>query len=304
MSRRVLLPLLALLAVLVPGALVASGCGAEEAAGVDVAKAATATSAKGTAEVDMEVRLSGMGLPGTMELEAEGVTALSEPRMDLEFDLGSLLSAFGVPAGDAEIRVKIDGAQLYVRPPAIAGFQLPDGAKWASLDLRKALEGFGMDADALGKLFNVDPAAQLKALDLAKDMKQVGREKIDDVDTTHFRGQMTARETIAALPPEQRKEAEKAIKELEGFDDTFDQPLPYDFWIDDDNVVRRMVVSGEFPGEKGVPAGKMRVQVDLSDFGAKLDTSPPPAGETFDATGPLLDFFKNGLSGLLGPQFD
>lgn len=297
---RKLLPLLALLAVLVPGALVAAGCGAEEAAGVDVAQAAQATREKGTARMEMQVRMTGFGLPAAMEVSGEGVTDLDEPRMDLTLDLSKVAGALGAPMGDADVRLKVDGADVYVRVPEIPGLELPGGASWAALDLAQVAKAMGFDTKGLGALFQVDPSAQLRAMRAAEGLDEVGEETIGGVRTTHFRGTFTTLDALRALPAAERKEAEAALRGLEGMEETLDDPIPTELWIDEQGVMRRMVSEGEVPSQAGVPGGSMRMSYELSGFGAKLDSSAPPKGDTFDATEALGSILEGGVPGVTG----
>lgn len=262
--------LLALLAGAVP---VVSGCGAEEAAGVDVAEAAQATAAKGTARMTMTMRMTGLGLPQPMDVKAEGVTALGEPRMNITFDFGNLLAAAGAQ-GVGKMAMRVDGADLYVQPPEIQALNLP---KWISLDLRQVVRAIGIDPDAAGALFTIDPASQLRALKSAGGLEEVGSEEIAGAETTHLKGTMSTKDTIAALPPAKRKAAEEALAQLEklGGGEVADQRVPVELWVDGDAIVRRMRMTMNMPAQNGAPPGEMQMSYELSDFGAELDVSKP-----------------------------
>lgn len=302
---------LAAAAILVPGAALASGCGSddvEKAAGVDVAQAAQKTAAKGTARMAMRMEMTGMGLPSALKLDAGGVMALGEPRGRLSMDLGPVLQSFGVPAlADAQLEMLIDGARLHVKVPELPGLpSLPGGKSWVGLDLEQLATAMGLDTDGLGALFAIDPASQLRAFKATKSLKKVGTEKIAGDSTTHFRGSYRLSDVIAALPAAQRKAAQDAIDELEklgsskGADLGLDTPQPADLWIDDEGVTRRMRTTTKIPGQKGVAGGTMRMSYDLSDFGAKLDTTPPAAKDTYEATDALQGLLKSGLGGGAG----
>lgn len=285
--------------------LVATGCGAEEAAGVDVAQAATKTAAKKTAKVTMTFRGSGMGLPVPLNVTATGVTALDAAKGTLSMDFGPLLQLAGAPAGGAsKLEVKFgDGSAVYLKPPAIPGLDIPGGKTWVSADPKELGEAFGFDTKALGALLNVDPSSQLKAFDAAKGLEEVGKEDIDGTETTHYKGTLKLSDYIAALPADQRKSAQDALKQLEalgGGQAGFDDPTPVELWVDDEGVLRRMVSSGKVPGQAGVPGGTFKVDYRLSDFGTPLDLTPPPADDTYDVTDLIKKFGKQlGQSGAL-----
>jgi hypothetical protein len=152
-------------------------------------------------------------------------------------------------------------------------------------------------------LFAIDPASQLRALKATKSLKKVGTEKVAGATTTHFSGTYRVSDMIAALPAAQRKTVQDAIDKLEklggqgGTKLGLDAPQPADLWIDADGVTRRMRTTNTIPGQQGLPGGRMRMSYDLSDFGAKLDTTPPSAKDTYDATETLQGLLKSGLGG-------
>lgn len=298
-SRLLVLGVTAVLAT--GGGVAISSCGSDEDAGkVDVAKAAQATSSKGTARMTMRMRMSGLGLPAPITINARGVTALGEPRSRFSMDLGPLLALVGGSApGGEELDVVLDGADIYVKPPRLEGLTIPGGKRWLALDLEELAEAAGLPTKGLGATFNIDPAAQLRALKAAKGLEEVGKEKVDGADTTHLRGTYTVSDVIAGLPEREREDARKALRSLErlgGQKTGVNQPLRADIWIDEDGVTRRMRASSKLPAQAGTPAGSFDISYVLRDFGAKLDTSGPPASQRHDAT----DALANGLKTFSG----
>ncbi len=305
-------------AALAPAAVVAAGCGAadtaEKVAGVDTAQAAQTTAAKGTAKLSMTMKVSGAGLPKPATVTAQGATALTEPKLDLTMDFGEILGVAGMPSvAGGDIRFKIDAGDLYVKPPVIPGFTIPGGKAWVHVDLGTIAKGLGLDPAGLAAASNADPAAQLRTLTAAAGMKKVGTETIDGAETTHFKGTITPQASLKALPADQRQAAEKSLERLEklpGGKDSLKQAMPVELWIGGDNVVRRMRMEQRVPAEQaGREAGAMTMDYRLSDFGAKVDTSPPPAGDTWEATDTLSKLLgqvatmgggAGGSGGLLG----
>src|SRR4051794_7608490 len=173
------------LAVLAAAALAApllSGCGAEKVAGVDVVRAAEATAAKGTARIGIKVAINGFGLGSGLTITGTGVTALDRPALDVTFDLSDLLGLAGIISG-TDLKLRLDGATLYVDTPDIPTVDIPDG--WMAVDLRRLVASFGVDPEAAAALFTIDPASQLRVLKAAGRLEEVGHEKIDGVDTRH-----------------------------------------------------------------------------------------------------------------------
>jgi hypothetical protein len=290
--RSRLLALLALPALCAPAL---AGCGAEEVAGVDVAKAAAATTGKGTARMTLRMHMTGLGLPSAIDIEAHGVTALGAPRMNIAFDFGELLSAAGAQGLDGGVEMRLDGAHLYVRPPEIQALDLPE---WIGLDLRRVAEAMGIDPDAAGVLFTMDPASQLRGLRAAGGLEPVGTEEVGGAQTTHLKGTMSTRDYLAALPPAQRRRAEKAIAQVEalGGESAAGQEVPTELWVDGDSIVRRMRMSMRMPSPGAGAPGQMDMTYELSDFGAELDVAKPEG--VVDYTGKLVRALSSaGLKG-------
>lgn len=267
-----------------------SGCGAERAAGVDVASAAEATAAKKTARVTMTISMDGIGLPSGLKLKGTGVTSLTEPKLDLTFDLSQLLGIAGVLTG-TDLKLRVDGASLYIDPPDVPTLDIPDG--WLAVDLRKAVDALGIDPDAAAALFQIDCASLLRTLKSTGALKEVGHEKIDGADTTHYKGAYSVEDVLQALPPDRRDATRHALDQLDKLHPEMargSEKTPIELWIDSAQIVRRTKSSSTLYTPSGVVAVRMSMQTDLSDFGAELDVSrPDDATDVTDRIVGLLD---------------
>lgn len=287
---RHLLALLSLLAVVAFGA-TAAACGADDVDPASVAEAAETTRGEGSARVRYDMKVSGLGLPSELALTGEGVTALDSTEMDLTFDLSSVLELAGA-SGDGATRILAAGGRLYVDPPAVEGLDLPGGKRWVGVDLARVVEAAGLDPEALGTFLTVTPQASLDALQAAGKLEEVGEEEVGGVATTRFKGEVAGKDLIAALPADQRDEAQKSLDELLAQSGQTDVATPVDVWVDEEGRVRRMRQVAKIPASKGVPAAQVTVSLAYSDFGTELDVQAPAEGETFDATGPAADALK------------
>jgi hypothetical protein len=271
-----------LLAPVAALALLLSGCGEDEGGGrtFSAAAVAEATSLKDTARIDMTVQMRGLGLPGEIELAADGVTALAEPRMSLRLDIGRFVEELGGPAGQLPLEFRLDGKDLYVKPPTIEAMGLTDD--WLAVDLREIVEAMGIDADAAGVVFTMDMASQLRAMRAGGSLEPAGTEEINGVATTHLKGSYSIDDVIEAMPERRGQAVREALAELDALaDDGIDTaaPVPAELWVDDASVVHRMKMRSEVPAQEGVPAGRMEILYELSDFGAELDVSRPAGAE-------------------------
>lgn len=273
------------------GATVVTGCGADDA-GLDVAKAAAATAEKGTARIAVNVSVEGAGLPLPIKLDAKGITALDSAKGNLIFDLRPLLALANAPQGTpGDFELRFDGGTLYGKPPKLDELKIPGGKPWVSLELPKLASALGLPAKGLGKLFTLEPAAQLRAFKAAKGLKEVGKEDVSGAETTHFRGTLTLSDFVATLPAGEREEAEQAIEKLDalggGTGGSLNDPVPADLWVDEDGVTRKLLSTTKLPAQGGQPGGTVKQSYVLSDFGVALDAEPPAAEETYDATDAL-----------------
>ena len=289
---RPLLALLSLLALAIPGALVAA-CGSDDIDPASVAEAAETTRGEGSARIRYEIKASGMGLPSEVALDGEGVTALDSSEMDLTLDLGPVLALAG-QEGDGETRLVVSGGRIFLDPPAVDGLELPGGDRWVGVEFARVLDAAGIEADAIGAVMTVTPEASLGALEAAGKIEEVGEEEIDGVTTTHFRGEVRTSDYIETLPQERREAARKALDELFEKADIDDEPGAMDVWVDDEGRVRRIRQGDSVPPAEGVPGGKAVVEMTYSDFGTELDVEPPAQGDTFDATGLAVDAIEQG----------
>ncbi len=99
------------------------------------------------------------------------------------------------------------------------------------------------------------------------DIEELGREEIYGVETTHYRGRVD--EDLFSDEPGQTGEMG-----------------PWDIWIGDDLLVRRMAMSVAFSSEE---MGNIEMSFDMTyyDFGVKVDLEAPPADQIRDADDPL-----------------
>jgi hypothetical protein len=259
------------------------GCAADEVASVDVAKAAQATAAKRTARLTGLVSASGFGLPGAMQLRLDGVTSLVEPALDVRTDVGPAIRQVQPLLSSLPLELRLRDGVVFVKIPAIARAVVPGDADWASLDLRKLVRSAGGDPSVLGAMSKVDTASVLRMLRSAGTLKPVGTETIDGTKTTHLRGTIRLADQLKLLPAKVRAAAQRALARMKARGHA-KLAQPVDVWVDGDDLVRREQVAVAVPAHEGVPAGRLRVRLDFSDFGAPLAGDTPAVADTFDAT--------------------
>jgi hypothetical protein len=261
-DRSTLLLVLGLVAavLLVVGVVAAIG-GKDDDKKVDAAallsNAPDAVRQAGSAHVAMSMNVKA----GTMNMDLHGNGAT-----DFATGTGSFTMSFlGI-----DIEMVTDGTTTYIHVPD--GGKLPGATKpWVSVPNSAMRSG--------GSFSGMQSATGfLDALrGIGGNIRTVGDEHVNGVDTTHYHVTVRLADAIAAAPEAQRAQARAALEQL---DQLGAAEMPVDVWITDDGIPVRQVMT--FEGSNGVSAlagMQMKVTVDLSDFGAPVKVDVPPADQ-------------------------
>lgn len=237
-----------------------------------VAQAATKYEEAGSSRVSMTAAIKDVpGGPFTFTGEGE----FNRERGHMTMDMSSLGEATqGALSGEMEL--VFDRLILYMKFPAAITEQLPGGKSWVRIDLRQAGKELGIDLEELMQVQQSDPTQALQYLRGASDdFEEVGQEDVRGVETTHYRGTIDLRKAAEQVPEEARESFERAT-ELLGTN-----KLPFDVWIDEDGMARRMKYEQALPGAGGETA-TMALTMEFFDFGIEVNIEPPPADEVID----------------------
>jgi hypothetical protein len=255
-------------------------------------KSAESTLSKGTAKLELTMQLSIEGQDVTLR----GSGAFDQPNRRLQLDLdlkdfAKLGSGASTPPGVAEafnepMTEILDGTVLYMRFPLLAKSPAAEGKPWIKFDLAAANKSVG---DLLGSggggAFGSDPTAFLQFLEGAGKVAKVGTEQVRGVNTTHLSGSYTLNDALASLPDDQRQKVEQTFSGLGLPDSARSTEIPFDAWVGDDGLVRRVQTSidpSTFATNTKVPPGKVSVSMDLFDFGTPVDITIPSDDEVRD----------------------
>ena len=263
--------LLAGIAALGAAALLA-GCGGDVTSLDPVAKAASASTAS------QSFRFS---------FEAAGGTPTGAVRGDGAYDgEGKLLRMSAHVEVTSGITMTMDlltdtsdGFVLYARFPFLTAF-LPDGKTWVKVDLEKAAASAkGVDLSQLLQASRGNPADMLAALVRSDRSKELGRERVDGVDTTHYRTTVDPKEAVLAkLSGKTREQVEQLLAQAQA------GQMPVDVWVGDDGLVRRLRADLPAVTAGGKSVGGGTFTEDLSGYGDPISVSLPPASQVVDAT--------------------
>ena len=241
-------------------ALALAGCGGGGGgkSSQQIALAADKTSKAGSIEADFTVSGGGVNGHGT------GVFNTGENGS------GQLTITVNVQGREFKIDTVITGTVLYMRSPAFQ--QLTQGKQWVKLDLGKIAAQRGID---IGSLLNTSPTPTSALAYLggsAGKVEKVGTEKVQGVDTTHYRVTVD----LARAASRAKGTAKQSLKRL--MQTSGVKKVPEDVWIDDKGYVRKVV----YDTAGGGGGQKARVTMVLHDFGAHVPIQPPPKDSVVD----------------------
>ncbi|WP_329380787.1 hypothetical protein OG625_15705 [Streptomyces sp. NBC_01351] len=245
------------------------------------------TSAAKSAKVRMTISTPA-ALGGGETMEMTGVQGWDPNVMDI-----TVKGAVG--KGEGPVRMIMSNNVMFVEMPADS--PMPEemaGKRWMKLDLNAAAAASG-DAEAMKKLGGMggmeqsqDPAKQLALLLASPNVKSVGAEKVEGVDTTHYKGTLTFEEMLAAnqeskgLTEAERAQLTEAMKKagIKGYD--------MDVWVDKNGYPAQMKFG------IGTPEGTMTIDAHYSDYGSAATVQAPPENETLDLFAMLQELGKAG----------
>jgi hypothetical protein len=117
-----------------------------------------------------------------------------------------------------------------------------------------------------------DPTQVLQMIESVGNVQKVGTEQIDGVDTTKYSGTIDPQKLAAKFGNGDLGKVFKAMGT---------NAIPITVWVDGDGYVRKLEesLSAQIPGSGTMD---MKLGLQMSDFGTKVDVSPPPADQTTD----------------------
>lgn len=180
----------------------------------------------------------------------------------------------GMPDG-LELEIIVDGVMMYMRMHDAPASASP--TEWISADMSETVPGFE-DLVALGAGKN-DPSNAFGYLQGAEQAEEVGAETVNGVETTHFRVTVDLADALDDVPEALRSEMRLAIQQ---FDAQFGTTtMPFDAWVDDDGLLRRMLYRIEGDTEGG-GAFSMEMTIDISGYGDDFELDIPAAEDVTD----------------------
>ena len=276
-------------------ALVAAGCGSSSTSGIPappaaeggarfLASAATRSTATPSMKTDLTVTMLSSQLPaGRIQMTATGALDNASHRMNMRIDMSKLVSQLGAAAGalgsgNDWVGDFGDGrAIIYMRLPALTRV-MPGGKPWIKMDLNALGKQSGIDLSQFTQL-GTDPSRMVDWLrTVSGDVTTVGTEKLDGIDTTHYRATVDLSKYPDLVPPDQREAVQRAVDQLTKAAHL--SSFPVHVWVDEDGLVRqvRAVLTETIQGQTVNVVTTER----FYDFGTPVDIQLPAESQVTD----------------------
>ena len=223
-----------------------------------------------TVQADLSVRMSG-GQEGDVSMSG-AMQYRTKPDLAYRMTFDQMSMAGQNMSG---IEVILIDRVMYMKMPALAQLGGGSAKPWLKISLDEIGKQTGVNVDDLLKQSQqMDPVQTTKMLTASKDAREVGKETVNGVETTHYTGTYRMEDAIATLPPDQQKAYRDAIGRAgqAGMGD-----MTFDLWVDGRQLPRQLTMKGQ----EGA-AGNMTMTMKFRDYGKPVQISAPPAGETAD----------------------
>jgi hypothetical protein len=234
-----------------------------------------ATEATGTFKTSGSISVNADGMTGSIPIE--GFTDKANQAASMSMDMGALMTAaaekedtveevkkmFGT---DFKFEVISIGKTAYLKMGALGVMSGAPSDKWMKIDA--AAMGI-TDAEITGIAGGASAdlgLTYLKSVN-ADGVTEVGKEKVREVDTTHYSGKVGVE---GLLKNSAKSQQEKLRKQMV---DAGITELPIDVWVDGDGVTRRIKFAVQGNGSTAETVAD--IVMEFYDFGAKGSIVPP-----------------------------
>jgi hypothetical protein len=261
-----------------------SGCGGDPrpagAAVAAVRRAVERTAAAESFRFRMEARATGGDV---------GVTFAAEGALDTARGVGVVtMRGAGLPdpdGTDGTVEVRILPAAVYLDLGGLAGSAPPEGKRWLAFDATALAGG----QDPLPEVSRRGPGDVLDVLrGVSDDLERVGREEVHGVATTRSRATLDPSLALDRLPAgagEERRDRVRAFGAAR---------IPAEIWIDDEGLVRRLVITARAEA-LDLPAagtGELRLRYEILETGVPVEVQAPPPEETVNLFEGFTELFR------------
>ncbi|KAA0935601.1 LolA-like protein [Streptomyces apricus] len=201
----------------------------------------------------------------------------AEARMRMKPDLAMSMKMTALDQGeDGTAEIRLVDKVMYIGGGAAAAKEM-DGKSWMKFDMS------GLDDDALGGggapgagTADKNPAQESTFLTGSKNVKKVGTEKVEGVETTHYKGTVTLDQFRDSLKGEDKATREKREKSLEQYEKMGVDKLTMDMWVDGEDHTKQFRMQG------AADKGKLDMTITFLDYNKPVTVEAPPAKDVMD----------------------
>ncbi|RJL30754.1 DUF1396 domain-containing protein [Bailinhaonella thermotolerans] len=230
---------------------------AAEALAASANKAAEVTSYRASVVVDVRSKEHGPGnVRGTVLYQ-------QKPAVAADVNLNQVtMNGTNLPGG---ARLIVRDNVAYVKSDLLKMFN--GGAKpWLRVDLAQAAQRAGYDLNTIiAQVQRFDLAANTKMITTSKDAREVGKETVGGVETTHYAGTIDVPSALPQVDERVRAKLERALKEV--------KDAKFDVWVDAQGLPRKITLTGT------AQEGTMTATALLNDFNKPVNVVAPPANQ-------------------------
>lgn len=250
----------------------AVGCGAKDGAGKSPAMepaAAVAEAAKNADDItSFRYRLTG-SVPGEGKIDGEAAMSVKPLAMSMKMSVQDKTT-------DGQIEIRLIDKAMYLGGNAEMTKEM-DGKSWIKFDMSALGEDSGLSMDQLGAgEAGKNPAADSTFLTGSKDVKKVGTETVDGVETTHYKGTVSLDDLRTTLKDKNKETREQREKSIEQYEKMGLDSMTMDMWIDGEHHTKQFRMRGD------AQKGPLDMTITFLDYNKPVKVTAPPAKDTAD----------------------
>ena len=222
---------------------------------------------------------------------ADMFTALAAADESASAEDLALLQAF---LGDGAMEIRYVDGVTYLNW-AIFGLMLGAETPWIAIEDESSENAFDSVSGFGGGQFT-SPESAVAFLNDVWGVEDLGRESVRGVETTHYRGVIDVEVLMDELSPDDVATLEADLNGT-SLSDVFGD-FPVEAWIDDDDIMRRVVIGMDFSdfGSAGAAAastvGSMTMSYEYFNIGSAVSIVAPPASEVTVVNETFLEGFS------------
>jgi hypothetical protein len=257
------------------GAVACTKSDAEQSPAMTPAAAVAKAAKKTEAITSLRYRMTGR-VPEQGRVSGEAALSMKPPAMSMKMTTED-------KAADGQVEIRLVGKAMYIGGGAQVAKEL-DGKSWIKFDMSALGAGKQLNADQLGAgQADRNPAAESTFLTGSKDVKEVGTETVDGVQTKHFKGTVTLEAFRESLKGKDKATREKREKSLDQYEKMGIDALTMDMWIDGDDHTKQFRMQGD------ADKGTLDMTITFLDFNKPVTVEAPPAKDTADLAQMMKD---------------